>query len=80
MKKNQKIKSAERLLAHKATALRPVKTWAANSCPASPRSTQPSANICYALQPHRPTLFYLLSPEAYLLTQNHKNHGNQSIL
>jgi hypothetical protein len=31
-----------------------------------------SANICYALQPHRPPLFCPLSPEAYLLTGKEK--------
>ena len=31
--------------------------------------SSPSANICYALQPHCPPLFYLISPEAFLLTE-----------
>jgi len=34
-----------------------------------------SAKTCYALQPHRPPLFCLLSPEAVLLADNRKALG-----
>jgi hypothetical protein len=46
-----------------------VKPGLQTIAPASLRATQPSANICYALQPHSPALFYLISPEAFLLTE-----------
>ena len=32
------------------------RTWAANSCPAALAHSYASANICYALQPHKPNI------------------------
>jgi hypothetical protein len=49
------------------------KTWAAKSCPTSVRSWPSLRKFRYALQPHSPTLFCLISPEAALLTGNIKS-------
>ena len=69
MKKNQKIKSAERLLCR--TGLCPAnhaKPGLQTVAPLRHALGPPFCNICYALQPHSPALFYQISPEASLLT------------
>jgi hypothetical protein len=44
------------------------KTGAANLCPTIVRAFHFFRKVCYALQPHWPPLFFLISPEAARLT------------
>jgi hypothetical protein len=55
-------------LPHKAFPCKSDKTWAAKSCPTLFAHGHRFSKYCYALQPHKPPSFCLISPEAALLT------------